>query len=661
MVRHWTRELSGAQIDPWLQRPDYGTEQVIQASLSDRVPLLDDVQKVVDQVGEQDRPFLLILDTFEVVQQRSRDWVTELWNVLNELQARVPRLRTVIAGRAPVRAFQSREMPLGDLKSDAAECLLRAQGVKNPDLVRRLVSQVGGNPLSLELAAEIVHSEGMGEEGITDLTVWRRMRLQIQENGIQGYLYRRLLSRIRDEDVRELAHPGLILRRVTPELIKHVLAEPCGIELTEEGQEYELFDKLSREVTLVTFETDGSLRHRSDVRQIMLDSLTRDEPLKVRQIHERAADYYHERDTIQDRAEEIYHRLFLEADLAKLDGLWKPGLLPYLEGAVDEVPQRAKSYLASHIGITREDLEWNALEIEEWERLAEERVRQLMGYSNFDEALEVLAERDERSPGSPLHLLEATVLAELERWPEARRAVKQGLYWAEDGDPLLMVVLLRLSARIDEQTGQLAQARQMWQRALDLVSDPEFPKGETFSDGPLDDALLHLEIALGLLRLADVEPPLNRGEVETLRKEATGLFEMAAPILGQVNVHLLREGALRLGMDNPSLLWKALAGAEGLAVGPDQREKLGAAMAAWDRQVSRELGADPGVLAEEAGLQVDDGLEAAWTEYLHTTGTGYLSRLLSRLLEKHPVPGSVVAVLVDVLLPEERDAPLAAL
>ncbi len=77
--------------------------------------------------------------------------------------------------------------------------------------------------------------------------------------------------------------------------------------------------------------------------------------------------------------------------------------------------------------------------------------------------------------------------------------------------------------------------------------------------------------------------------------------------------------------------------------------------------MSRELGADPGVLAEEAGVQVTDGLEAAWTQYLHTIGPGYLSRLLSRLLEKHPAPRSVASVLVDLLLPEERHAPVAAL
>jgi tetratricopeptide (TPR) repeat protein len=656
---HWRRELSGAQADPWLQSSSFRSDKSVQSSLFDRRPLLADLQKIVDQVG-QERPFLLILDTFEVVQHRSRDWVAELWNVLNELQERVPRLRTVISGRAPVRAFRSREMRLGDLERDAAECLLQAQGVKNPDLARRLARQVGGSPLSLELAAEIVRTEGIGDEGITDLTVWRRLQLQIQENGIQGYLYRRLLSRIRDRDVRELAHPGLILRRVTPELIKDVLAEPCGIALTE-GQEYDLFDKLSQEVTLVTFETDGSLRHRADVRRIMLDSLTHDEPLKVRQIHERAADYYQQRNTAQDRAEEIYHRLFLEEDPAELDPLWEPGVEQHLLGAVDEVPQRSRSYLASHIGVTRDDLEWNALEIEEWERLAEERVRQLMVYNSFEEALEVLAERDERSPGSTLYLLEATVLAELERWPEARRAVKQGLYWAKDDDPVRMLDLLRLSARIDEQTGQLAQARQMWQQALDLISDPEFPRDEAFSDDPLDDTLVRLEIALGLLRLADVDPRLDGDEVEALQAQAMGLFDAVATILPQINWQLFREAALQLGTDNPLLLSRALASAEGLAVEPGQWEKLGAAMASWDRQMSRKLGADPGVLAEEAGVQVADGLEAAWTKYLHTIGPGYLSRLLSRLLEKHPVPRSVASVMVDLLLPEERHAPEAAL
>ncbi|NIV31525.1 MAG: hypothetical protein GWN58_19165, partial [Anaerolineae bacterium] len=95
----------------------------------------------------------------------------------------------------------------------------------------------------------------------------------------------------------------------------------------------------------------------------------------------------------------------------------------------------------------------------------------------------------------------------------------------------------------------------------------------------MDDTIVRLEIALGLLRLADVDPPLEKDEVEALQAQATSSFDAVATILPQINWQLLREAALQLGRDNPLILSRALAGAAGQAVGPDHLEKLGAAMA----------------------------------------------------------------------------------
>jgi hypothetical protein len=47
-------------------------------------------------------PFLLVLDTFERVQYRSDVVVRGLCAFLQRFQANVPRLRSVIAGRAPL-------------------------------------------------------------------------------------------------------------------------------------------------------------------------------------------------------------------------------------------------------------------------------------------------------------------------------------------------------------------------------------------------------------------------------------------------------------------------------------------------------------------------------------------------------------------------------
>src|SRR5262249_40035495 len=156
-------------------------------------------------------------------------------------------------------------------------------GITDSKLAQALVDQLGGNPLTLKLASEVVKKETVGPGGIADLTTRRYYFLSMQENLIQGQLYRRILAHIHNENVRKIAHPGLVLRRITPELIRDVLAVPCGVDLSEDTEAHRLYEELGREVSLVTIAHDGALEHRSDVRRVMLDMLWHDEPLKVRQ------------------------------------------------------------------------------------------------------------------------------------------------------------------------------------------------------------------------------------------------------------------------------------------------------------------------------------------------------------------------------------------
>jgi hypothetical protein len=74
----------------------------------------------LDETTAEDLPFLLVLDTFEEVQYRSADVVRELGSFLSELQSAIPRLRTVIAGRAPIGDFETEELELGALDDAAA-------------------------------------------------------------------------------------------------------------------------------------------------------------------------------------------------------------------------------------------------------------------------------------------------------------------------------------------------------------------------------------------------------------------------------------------------------------------------------------------------------------------------------------------------------------
>ena len=643
---HWLQELSRTGQEPWMQSSSYGPEQGMRSSLRDRSPLLADVSKVLEATGDQKQPFLLVLDTFEQVQS-SRDYVAELWALLGEVQRRIPRLRTVISGRVPIPQYKTQDLELGDLDAEAAMCLLQKHGVSDPELVRRLVRQVGGHPHNLELAAEIIQKEGLGSAGIEDLGAWKRLWMRVRDKSVQGYLYRRLLDQIDDANVRKLARLGFVLRLITPELIQQVLAEPCGVEVKTKERARELFDTLAQEVALVQQVADGALRERPELRQTTLDGLQYDEPLKVLEVHERAAEYYGHQTGVANRAEEIYHRLFFEKQLAVVDKLWERGVEAYFEGALEEVPERARPYLASRLGVTAPGLIPDDPDLEVWERLAEQRTRALMGYGKWEDALKVLGEREKRTPGSPLYLLEAQALENLGRLADARLVAKSGLDSAAQADyPALLLDLLRLLARVDEKLGEWQEAREMLLEAQERA--------------PEDDSLVRLDLTVSLLRLARLDPPADPGVVLALRKEAAALFDRAGAILSQVNLPLLRDVALEVGVAEPEVLRRALRAAPTGRLDPARQQALAEVLAGWDAAASRQEGGDPGVLARTVDLEVGADLAKTWSEFLVRIDAPYFSKVLDRLLGRFPVPEDVARRLVEILLGRE-DAPKSAL
>ncbi|RXH25496.1 hypothetical protein XH84_31370 [Bradyrhizobium nanningense] len=138
-------------------------------------------------------------------------------------------------------------------------------------------------------------------------------------------LYSRFLDRIKDhklskdpndtrtipkEDIRKLAHPGLALRTVTAELIRDVLAIPCGLGDIDIERARELLRALSKEAWLVDSYGPNEVRHVTNLRRLMLpmlcgttrtpDGQPSDLQNRVRLVQERAADWYDERDGIRD-------------------------------------------------------------------------------------------------------------------------------------------------------------------------------------------------------------------------------------------------------------------------------------------------------------------------------------------------------------------------
>lgn len=299
--------------------------------------------------GRATQTVLVVLDTFEEWQRERpfRDAPRQPWNDPEAQMAEwllslrhemgLDDVRVVISGRAPVSdwpGFAALEpVQLDDLAPDDAAALLRwairELGIDDSALDDRFVAQlveiVGRNPLTVRIAARF----------LAKLDPDERMRFvaegavegsdQLDAEVLRAVLYDRFLGHVRDPDVQQLAHPGLALRRVTPELVEHVLAGPCGLTGVDAARATDLVERLADEVWLVTRDADGSLRHRSDVRRAMIRFMRADPDRaeQVDEVHLAAAAWYADPQRpphpTPPLVEATYHRLMTETGSNDLD------------------------------------------------------------------------------------------------------------------------------------------------------------------------------------------------------------------------------------------------------------------------------------------------------------------------------------------------------
>ncbi|WAM28266.1 ATP-binding protein [Myxococcus sp. NMCA1] len=426
--------------------------------------------KLMLQDEERSKRFLLLFDTFEEVQYRNADLMRELNLFLKVLSERYAPLRVVLSGRAPEPQLEATDLALEELDRVSALSLLKASGVEVPSVRQGLYEQVGGNPLSLVLAAEVVHLEGAAEEGIRALTTKRLFFFAAREAVVQGQLYRRILEHVHDPVVRKLAHPGLILRRLTPEVIREVLAGPCGLGELSLSQAKALFEQLRREVSLVSLGADGALYHRPDVRSVMLAPLKQDQPEKVAAIHAAAVRYYEQRTDVASRAEELYHRLASAQPREQIEPRWMSGVEGYLRTAVDDLPAEARTYAASHLGLHLSPKVWARAELVDWERHTARRANDVLLNGEPLLALDFLRVRRERTPGSALYSIEARALILSKRFDKATRVIDDGIDSAGWGaDPVETLKLFLLKAQLEAMHGERERAQTALEEA-DLIA-----------------------------------------------------------------------------------------------------------------------------------------------------------------------------------------------
>jgi hypothetical protein len=583
-------------------------------------PFIRDFASLMGTLGAQDRPLLLILDTFEEVQWRSEEYVSGVWRFLERLQGAVPRLRVVIAGRASIAGHKTHDLPLEGLDQEAATAYLMHRGVADPDAALRLARQLGGSPLTLKLAVDLIEKEGLTGSGKLDLDTKESLFTKMDDGVIQRQLYKRVLGHVHDPEVRKLAHPGLALRRLTPELILEVLAEPCDLAITTTEEAQTLFESMRREVGLVSIAPDGSLRHRADLRKLMVELLHESQPDLAEDIHRGAVRFYTKYGRVADeRAEEIYHRMRLGQSAQTIDRRWLDGVEQFLFSAVDEFTGSRRAYLASRLGIEVDEATRKLASLEDWELITERKVRELLGLGDPVRALELIRQRSERSVHSPLVLFEAQILRALGRVEEGSTVLESGIESA-----------VRSGQR--QRTLELALAQ------VDMV----WPRAQT-------DQLKRLLDRLDTLAQRLV--PVERLEAVARRVAVSGLLpgtgagtpdvtELDA-LLQQVTNSQLRErptlarwiGAIPQGAQARERLIRIIRVAGVPRSNTSAARGLGNQLATFDYAVSTGLREMPGYFARRYHVPILESLTQTWSEFVLKAQDSRVNEALADLLK----------------------------
>ena len=657
--REWQQQLGSLIRRSRQQLSRSASSAFLESRVEDHSRCVNDFRGLLRRMEVWERPYLLVLDTFEEVQYRGPKVVNSLWEFLEQLQRAIPTLRTVLAGRSEVEqsglAVENVELP--NLDPEAAAGFLQAQGIDAPKLAARLAKQLGGSPLTLRLAAELIRRDEkraeFDQEGIRDLETrgfWRRLgfRVALEQERIQGELFKRILSHIHDKRVRDLAHPGMVLRRVNPRILLEVLAVPCKVPLADLDAAREVFAELRRETSLVSPSKQGDLVYRPELRRLMIELIERDEkegPVTdgekdeekglVAQIDRAAVDFYRKQapddDALRDeggivaRAEEIYHQLRLHQEPEIVEPLWPddPNLLldvrEQLFGAQEELRPTEAAYLADRLDLPVSKELRAAARVESWERHAARTASERLESGSIDDALEVLAERSERSAGSLLYYLEADALHRSGRYAKARKVIEAGIESFAEGDSVdRLPDFLQLSADIEADLGDPERAERRLENAARTLC------GRRTSEGRVKALMLRLR-QLELLRESGAEAAKLTAVRTKLREDAAQLspeereandrsFIRAAAEAAGSDLELLSE-AVRLG---------------GLEVAtPRQLRAL-----AWVlKQLDRE-----GFPAGNSGwltsrLELDGSPEKFWDVLLETSSRSRTTSLLVRALD----------------------------
>ncbi len=442
------------------------SEQKIQRKTKNKEALQSEFLSLISELtSSEKKPFLIVLDTFEEVQFKGIEFVYAVLKFIEDLRNNFPKMRIVLSGRSPVDKNQTTELELGNLDIEAAQGFISGLGIKDPVTAKTIAEKIGGNPLSLKLATDLVKQYGVEE--IKRIKTTKTTNLffsqSLPEIEVQGILYQRILEHIHNPEVKKLAHPGMVLRKITPALILEVLAGPCDLKNINTMEDAEsLFQEISREVALVTKTEALVLKHRSDVRKVMLKLIMQSDKKELAmKIHQSAVNYYSKQTGIVDRAEEFYHRLALGQSPRTLEKNWIDGMENYLAGNRDELPEKAQAFIMAKAGIESVDLSiWDFADVEDQLRHLTKQAANLLNSGMAERALQ-LAKEIPNGQNHALTLIMVRALRQLGKFSEAADISLQALnsFYADEMQPAIKNDLQRYALE-EERPGDNIQSEE---------------------------------------------------------------------------------------------------------------------------------------------------------------------------------------------------------
>jgi hypothetical protein len=293
-------------------------------------------------VASSGRTVVMVLDTCEVLRGRGETHPRRLFDWLDKL---------VVIGLAPMAVIAAgrgdaldsvpdrigKPLNLGGLTSEAAERFLDRTGV--PETARPQVQAFAkGNPLLLTLAGAVARQPG-------PITLAKRGSKTRSDELAAAHLYRFLLSRIPDPDLRKVADPGLLVRRINYEVVRDVLAPKLGLKRIGDQRAKHLVERLEEQNWLVERDpaADGWLRQKPAMRAAMVPLFYASKPGRCATIDRAAAEWFEHRSEPWLAVEAQYHRLQLTRRGATMPPIDRDVALRFDEATLSELPERARN------------------------------------------------------------------------------------------------------------------------------------------------------------------------------------------------------------------------------------------------------------------------------------------------------------------------------